>query len=126
TGWVSNDTHGLVAEVEGSTRQLQVFLERLQREHPANALIQRIDKASAAPVGYGSFSIRPSEGGGRKTALVLPDLATCAQCVREIFDPSNRRYRYPFTNCTNCGPRFSIIQRLPYDRPNTTMSGFVM
>src|SRR5438876_1151054 len=81
TGWVSNDTHGLVAEVEGDTGQLHIFLDRLQREHPANALIQRIDKAFVGPVGYGSFSIRPSEDGGRKTALVLPDLAACAQCV---------------------------------------------
>jgi hydrogenase maturation protein HypF len=77
-------------------------------------------------VGYSTFEIRHSEDSGAKTALVLPDIATCPDCLREIFDPNNRRYLYPFTNCTNCGPRFSIIEALPYDRPNTTMKSFVM
>ena len=72
------------------------------------------------------FEIRPSETGGDKTALVLPDIATCPDCLREIFDPNNRRHRYPFTNCTNCGPRFSIIESLPYDRANTSMKAFTM
>ena len=77
-------------------------------------------------MGYTNFEIRPSETGGDKTALVLPDIATCPDCLREIFDPANRRHRYPFTNCTNCGPRFSIIESLPYDRANTSMKAFTM
>ena len=78
------------------------------------------------PAGFKEFEIRESETGGDKTALVLPDIATCPDCLREIFDPKNRRYRYPFTNCTNCGPRFSIIESLPYDRANTSMKSFAM
>jgi hydrogenase maturation protein HypF len=77
-------------------------------------------------VGYDGFEIRHSDDRGAKTVLVLPDVATCADCLAEVFDPDDRRYRYPFTNCTNCGPRFSIIQALPYDRPNTTMRRFIM
>ena len=76
-------------------------------------------------MGYAGFEIRPSAEGGAKTALVLPDIATCPDCLAEILDPLNRRYGYPFTNCTNCGPRFSIIQSLPYDRANTSMAGFL-
>jgi hypothetical protein len=78
------------------------------------------------PAGYGSFEIRLSEETGPKTAFILPDIATCPDCLREILDPSDRRYRYPFTNCTNCGPRFSIIEALPYDRSNTSMKKFTM
>jgi hydrogenase maturation protein HypF len=77
-------------------------------------------------VGYEGFEIRQSSGGERTTAIVMPDIATCPDCLRELLDPANRRYRYPFTNCTNCGPRYSIIEGLPYDRPSTTMRGFAM
>src|SRR5437660_11144588 len=125
-GWVSNTSQGLIAEIEGDARQLDLFLQRFERERPQHAVIQRVEKTYLDPAGYSSFDIRPSADAGAKTAVVLPDLATCAACAREIFDPGNRRYRYPFTNCTDCGPRFSIILGLPYDRRNTTMRAFVM
>ena len=84
-----------------------------------------MESSFADPVGYDGFEIRESDG-GEKTALVLPDIATCPECLREIFDPQNRRFGYPFTNCTNCGPRYTIIESLPYDRPRTTMKKFAM
>ncbi|PWH14117.1 MAG: carbamoyltransferase HypF [Ardenticatenia bacterium] len=126
TGWVINDTRGVFIEVEGSERCLHLFQERLVREAPPRALIQKVDFRWLHPIGYERFEIRHSDAGGTKTVLVLPDIATCGDCLREVFDPKDRRYRYPFTNCTNCGPRFTIIEALPYDRPNTTMRHFIM
>lgn len=126
TGWVLNSSQGVFLEVEGSPDRLETFLQRLQREKPRHAVIHSVEALYLDPVGYKDFVIRESQDEGEKTALILPDLATCPDCLREIFDPTNRRYRYPFTNCTNCGPRFSIIQALPYDRPNTTMRYFPM
>ena len=126
TGWVVNDTRGVFIEVEGKDEQLDLFLRRLRAEIPPLATIHTLDAVKAEPVGYGAFEIRHSDETGVKTALLLPDSATCPECLAEIFDAGNRRYRYPFTNCTNCGPRFTIIEALPYDRPNTTMRGFTM
>ncbi len=125
-GWVSNSPQGVFLEVEGTPETLRSFLLRLEKERPPLSSIQSLEYSLLSPVGFPAFEIRPSDGGGEKTALILPDIATCADCLREIFDPRDRRYLYPFTNCTNCGPRFSIIQALPYDRPNITMSRFVM
>ncbi len=125
-GWVLNSTQGVFLEVEGSAAELETFLLRIEREKPPRSFIQSLEYSFLDPVGYATFEIRHSDGSGDKTALVLPDIATCSDCVREIFDSTNRRYRYPFTNCTNCGPRFTIIEALPYDRPNTTMKRFVM
>ena len=125
-GWVINDTRGVFIEVEGPPAALRQFLERLAADKPPRAQIQSIDSEWLPPADYDRFEIRHSDSGGRKTVLVLPDVATCDDCLAEILDGGDRRYRYPFTNCTNCGPRFSIIQELPYDRPNTTMSRFVM
>jgi hydrogenase maturation protein HypF len=125
-GWVINDTRGVFIEVEGPQANLARFLERVPVEKPPRAIIHGLDSAWLDPVGYDGFEIRHSEEHGAKTVLVLPDIATCADCLAEVFDPDDRRYRYPFTNCTNCGPRFSIIQALPYDRPNTTMRRFIM
>jgi hydrogenase maturation protein HypF len=125
-GWVINDTAGVFIEVEGPEQRLAEFLRRLPDERPPRALIQSLDATWLAPVGYEGFEIRHSDGQGSKTVLVLPDIAICPDCLREISDPHDRRYGYPFTNCTNCGPRFSIIQALPYDRPNTTMRRFVL
>ncbi|MCX7668633.1 MAG: carbamoyltransferase HypF, partial [Anaerolineae bacterium] len=95
-------------------------------EVPPRALIQTIETTHLPPAGYTRFEIRHSDRSGARTVLVLPDIATCADCRAELFDPTNRRYRYPFTNCTNCGPRFTIIEALPYDRPNTTMRRFAL
>jgi hydrogenase maturation protein HypF len=125
-GWVSNSTRGVTIEAEGSPGKLRDFLRRIEREKPALAAIQTLEHVFAAPVGYSGFEIRESAVIGDKTALVLPDIATCPDCLREMFDPTNRRYRYPFTNCTHCGPRYSILEALPYDRPNTTMHIFEM
>jgi hydrogenase maturation protein HypF len=126
TGWVNNSPQGVFIEVEGSRAGLEKFLLRLEAENPPRSFIQSLESSWLDPVGYTGFEIRPSETGGDKTALVLPDIATCPDCLREIFDPQNRRHRYPFTNCTNCGPRFSIIESLPYDRANTSMKVFMM
>jgi len=125
-GWVSNSPQGVFVEVEGPPETLRTFLLRLQKERPPRSSIQSLESSFLAPVGFRAFEIRPSDGIGERTTLILPDIGTCADCLHEIFDPTDRRHLYPFTNCTNCGPRFSIIQALPYDRPNTTMARFAM
>lgn len=125
-GWVNNSPQGVFIEVEGERTKLETFRLRLNAEKPPRSFIQSCESAWLDPVGFEGFVIRASETSGGKTALVLPDIATCPDCLREILDPTNRRYRYPFTNCTNCGPRFSIINALPYDRANTSMRGFQM
>jgi len=125
-GWVNNSPQGVFIEAEGPRAELEKFLLRLETEKPPRSFIQSLEASWLDPVGYMAFEIRPSETGGNKTALVLPDIATCPDCLREIFDPQNRHHLYPFTNCTNCGPRFSIIESLPYDRANTSMKAFTM
>jgi len=125
-GWVNNSPHGVFVEVEGRRFALEQFLLRLEIQKPPRCFIQSLEASWLDRVGYNGFEIRESETHGDKTTLVLPDIATCPDCLREIFDPGNRRYRYPFTNCTNCGPRFSIIEALPYDRLNTSMRTFPM
>ena len=125
-GWVGNTAQGVQLEVEGGRAELETFLLRLETEKPPRSFIQSLEASWLDPVGHPDFEIRPSAGGGDRTALVLPDIATCPDCLREILDPANRRYRYPFTNCTHCGPRFSIIESLPYDRANTSMKKFMM
>jgi hydrogenase maturation protein HypF len=124
-GWVSNTASGVFIEVEGEAGQLREFLQRVERDKPSISFIQSIESTFLDPVGFSSFEIHASEGGA-KTVIVLPDIATCPECLADIADPTNRRYRYPFTNCTNCGPRFTIIESLPYDRPATTMKKFKM
>ncbi|MGO8836207.1 MAG: carbamoyltransferase HypF [Limisphaerales bacterium] len=125
-GWVNNSPQGVFIEVEGPRPALEQFLLRLETEKPPRSFIQSLEASWLDAAGFRNFEIRPSETGGDKTALVLPDIATCPDCLREIFDPRNHRHRYPFTNCTNCGPRFSIIESLPYDRANTSMKQFTM
>lgn len=124
TGWVLNDTHRVEIEVEGAAELLERFLSQLSAERPPLALIDQIDMGWLEPAGYANFEIRHSQGSGSRTTLVLPDMATCHDCLDDVFDPNNRRAGYAFTNCTNCGPRFSIIQALPYDRTKTTMRSF--
>ena len=126
TGWVNNSPQGVFIEVEGILAELEKFHMRLLAENPPRSFIQSCEATWLDAAGYDGFIIRDTEIEGSKTALVLPDIATCPDCLREIFDPKNRRHRYPFTNCTNCGPRFSIIQALPYDRANTSMREFKM
>ena len=126
TGWVRNSSDGLVIEVEGPRAELDRFLERLASERPAAALVLETRTARSAATGCRTFQILASDETVERTASLLPELATCRECLTEISDPSDRRYGYPFTNCTNCGPRFTIIEDIPYDRPRTTMRGFAM
>ncbi|MCI0713076.1 MAG: carbamoyltransferase HypF [Chloroflexi bacterium] len=125
-GWVLNSSQGVIIEVEGSVKDLRLFDRRLYSETPPNAHMTRIFSEKLEPAGYRAFEIRQSNEEGIKTTLILPDLATCDLCQDEVFDPENRRYRYPFTNCTHCGPRYTIIENLPYDRQYTTMKAFPM
>jgi hydrogenase maturation protein HypF len=125
-GWVNNSSQGVFVEIEGRRACVEEFITRIKTEKPPRSSVQSLETSWLDAAGYTAFEIRPSSSSGAKTALVLPDIATCADCLREVFDPHDRRYRYPFTNCTNCGPRFSIIEALPYDRPNTSMKSFVM
>jgi len=125
TGWVKNSSEGVLVKVEGDRPILESFLSRLIGEKPALAEIYNLQSFWGDAVGYDKFQIKTSIAGA-KTALILPDIATCPECRAEVFDSNNRRYQYPFTNCTNCGSRFSIIEALPYDRPNTSMKQFEM
>ena len=126
TGWVLNSPAGVFVEAEGERSPLDAFILRLGAEKPPLASIQSMESTFLDPAGFPAFEILKSATSGETGALVLPDIAPCPDCLAEIADPKNRRYRYPFTNCTNCGPRFTIIRSLPYDRPNTSMNGFRM
>lgn len=125
-GWIENSPQGVCIEVEGAKDSLEMFLLRVVSEKPQHAFIQSLESTYLDAVHYSGFEIRSSNHTGKQTALVLPDIAICPECLSELFDPLNRRYLYPFINCTHCGPRFSIIQSLPYDRVNTTMKQFDM
>jgi hydrogenase maturation protein HypF len=125
-GFVLNSTLGVTIEVEGNRARLDAFRDRITADRPPRAIIQSLEASWLDAIGYCGFQIRPSVRDGAASALVLPDIAICADCRRDILDPGNRRYRYPFTNCTNCGPRFSIIEALPYDRAHTSMRRFGM
>jgi hydrogenase maturation protein HypF len=125
-GWVHNSSHGVVIEVEGERAQLDDFRVALERERPPRAAIQGIEGSWLDPAGLAEFAIHESEIADHPSAIVMPDIALCESCRGELLDPNNRRYRYPFINCTNCGPRYSIIDQLPYDRAHTSMRDFVM
>ena len=125
-GLVANDERGVIIEVEGEAAAVGEFIARVQSDPPVPASIDRLSSAPIAPLGEHEFRIVSSRAQGARRTLIAPDTATCRECLGEIFDPSDRRYRYPFTNCTNCGPRFTIIRDIPYDRPFTTMAPFAM
>jgi hydrogenase maturation protein HypF len=124
-GWVLNSTQGVVIEVEGERERIEDFLGALQAEPPPQALIEKVETSLLPPVGYSSFVIEASREGS-EFVLISPDICICDDCLRELRDPHDPRYRYPFINCTNCGPRFTIISDIPYDRPKTTMRVFAM
>ena len=125
-GEVRNTSAGVEVRVEGSAAALDAFVARLVDDAPPLALVEDLSWVPAVPRGVSGFRITPSEPGRRVDTLVTADAATCDDCLAEIVDSRNRRYRYPFTNCTNCGPRFTITREVPYDRPATTMSTFRM
>ncbi len=125
-GWVNNSAEGVCLEVEGQAGAVESFLGRLRTETPPRSVVQSVETAELAPAGYRAFEIRASDTAGPRVTQVLPDGATCPECRMELFDPQNRRYRYPFTNCTHCGPRYTIIDAIPYDRAHTTMKRFAL
>jgi hydrogenase maturation protein HypF len=124
-GFVFNDGEGVVVEAEGEAAALDAFAAGLLAEAPALARVDAVSSEPVPPLGTLGFEIRASAAGAG-TAPIPADVATCDECLGELFDPNDRRYRYPFINCTQCGPRFTIVREVPYDRANTTMAGFVM
>ncbi|MEU8265344.1 carbamoyltransferase HypF [Micromonospora sp. NPDC048999] len=123
-GFVGNDTGGVFAEVEGDGHRLAAFVADLSRRAPALAQVERVTTETVAPTGQPGFIIVTSVTGAGRDVLISPDTATCPDCLTELSDPTDRRHGYPFTNCTNCGPRFSIVTDVPYDRRTTTMAEF--
>src|SRR5258707_2731875 len=125
-GHIGNDTDGVIIEIEGSDAGIATFLVRLRAETPPMARIDSIDVEDPQVTGESGFAIVSSHVLGRVSTGIPADAATCADCLRELLDPRDRRYRYPFLNCTNCGPRFTITRSIPYDRPQTSMAAFPM
>jgi hydrogenase maturation protein HypF len=126
TGSIRNTPFGVLIHVEGAAAALGTFRHRLAAEAPPAAMLRSVEVVAAEREGATDFTIGDSDTAGELTVAVLPDLATCPDCLRELFDPADRRHRYPFLNCTACGPRLSIIEGLPYDRSRTTMKGFAL
>ncbi|MGA2050244.1 MAG: acylphosphatase, partial [Terracidiphilus sp.] len=125
-GSIGNDTDGVTIEIEGSGERIDAFLKRLRDEMPPLARIDSIAVRELPATGGIDFRIAQSEVRGQVSTGIPADAATCADCLRELLDPADRRYRYPFLNCTNCGPRYTITRRIPYDRPQTSMAQFTM
>ncbi|MET9470335.1 acylphosphatase, partial [Streptomyces sp. NPDC006544] len=125
-GHVTNTAEGVVAEVEGAASAVAEFCDRLAADAPPLAVVDTVDHDEVPAVGGAGFTIVASRTGGPARTLISPDVATCAACLAELADPADRRHRHPFITCTHCGPRFTIVTALPYDRPNTTMAGFPM
>lgn len=125
-GWVGNTSQGVIVEIEGDKNSLHHFLTELKTSPPPAAKIDSLTVEKIKPKNYKDFLIKKSIALKKEFQPVSPDIATCADCQKELFNPQDRRYRYPFINCTNCGPRFTIIEDIPYDRPKTTMKKFKM
>jgi hydrogenase maturation protein HypF len=125
-GWVLNHSQGVEVEVEGESKAIDRFLTSLTIDAPPLSRITRLEKNSVPPTGESEFTIRSSQTLSKRWTLISPDTDVCVDCLRELFDLKDRRYRYPFINCTNCGPRFTIICDIPYDRGMTTMRVFTM
>jgi hydrogenase maturation protein HypF len=125
-GFVANDALGVILEAEGSPASLEQLVDALRLEPPTLAVVERIRSRPVAARGETGFAIVASAADGERRAPISPDIATCDDCLREIFDARDRRHGYAFTNCANCGPRFTIVRGVPYDRPLTTMAGFAM
>lgn len=123
-GWVHNTMDGVVIEVEGSSQAVKTFLGRLWSETPAAACVESVNQRIVPVLEETGFAICSSTEWGRRALVIPPDLATCADCLRELADPSDRRFRYPFLTCTQCGPRYSLLTQMPYERRHTTMNGF--
>ncbi len=126
TGWVRNTSAGVEIEVDGSPEALAAFIDALRQKAPPLAHIDEFHVQECAPNGFSTFEIFHSEAIAEAFQPISPDVSLCSDCLRELLDPEDRRYRYPFINCTNCGPRFTIIEDIPYDRPATTMAPFAM
>ncbi len=124
TGWVKNTRNGVVIEVEGAVPVVETFLQRLRSDAPAAAFVEVISTSAIPTLEDKSFSIGQCTESGQRALVIPPDLATCADCRRELNDPHDRRFRYPFLTCTQCGPRYSLLTAIPYERSNTTMAGF--
>ena len=125
-GYVLNSSAGLVAEVEGDPAAVDAFVKTLREDPPPLAWIQEMEVVKLEAAGDSTFAIRESVAETGEFALVSPDVATCDDCFRDFTAAANRRFGYAFTNCTNCGPRYTIIRDIPYDRPHTTMAAFHM
>jgi len=125
-GWVLNAEEGVEIHLEGAETGLAAFVRDLKTQTPAAASIAEIDVQPAEPVGMREFTIRMSQRRERPTVRISPDLPVCDDCLRELFDPADARFWYPYINCTNCGPRYTVVRALPYDRPNTTMKDWLL
>ncbi|MGZ5310763.1 MAG: carbamoyltransferase HypF, partial [Solirubrobacterales bacterium] len=126
SGWVLNDSAGVLLEAEGEPGAVDALLRSLREDAPGMARVEAVEARELAPSGGAGFEIRQSPAGSEPDTAVSPEAATCEACLAELFDPAGRRYRYPFVNCTECGPRFTIVRGVPYDRPQTTMASFRM
>ncbi|MDZ4063491.1 MAG: acylphosphatase, partial [Coriobacteriia bacterium] len=125
-GWVFNSSEGVFCLVEGTEEAVGAFADRLRSQAPPMSVIESIVAEEVESEGFAGFEIRESQAIEGAMTLISPDIATCDACVTELLGPQDRRARYPFINCTNCGPRFTIIEDIPYDRPQTTMRDFPM
>ncbi|MDP1909941.1 MAG: acylphosphatase, partial [Hyphomicrobium sp.] len=124
SGWVGNATMGVIIEIQGDPRRIAALVRTIREAPPPNAVVEAVEAQKIETRAESAFVIQESALTGARTAQMAPDLATCPECLAEMFDPANRRHRYPFINCTQCGPRYSIIEDVPYDRTRTSMRHF--